>query len=143
MSSSASSGDASPTRSLPADGSVVKMKVRTPRRAYKQVGIVPGLPPGGGGAPDRRKDRAPPQTRALAPPQGLPFKASAEDVTKFFSGFTLSPGSVYLRRHADGRLNGEVSASLLVSRTLPVLPAAGRGRRRGLGAAPGRGGLAF
>lgn len=40
--------------------------------------------------------------------KGLPFKASVEDVLKFYSGFNLSNGSVYLKRHADGRLNGEV-----------------------------------
>lgn len=39
--------------------------------------------------------------------KGLPFKASAEDVIKFFQGFTLSGDAVYLRRHPDGRPNGE------------------------------------
>lgn len=41
--------------------------------------------------------------------KGLPFKATAEDVVKFFQGFTLKPESVYLKRHQDGRPNGEVS----------------------------------
>ena len=56
---------ASPTTSLPLDGSVVKMK-------------------------------------------GLPFKASVEDVIKFYQGFTLKTEHIYLKRHPDGRPNGEV-----------------------------------
>jgi hypothetical protein len=43
--------------------------------------------------------------------KGLPFKANVDDVLKFYNGFTLATGSVYLKRHADGRLNGEVRAS--------------------------------
>ena len=45
-----------------------------------------------------------------APSQGLPFKASVEDVVKFYQGFALSAANVYLKRHPDGRLNGEVRA---------------------------------
>lgn len=55
---------ASPTTSLPLDGSVVKMK-------------------------------------------GLPFKASVEDVIKFYQGFPLKTEHIYLKRHPDGRPNGE------------------------------------
>jgi hypothetical protein len=40
--------------------------------------------------------------------KGLPFKASVDDVLKFYQGFTLCNTAVYLKRHADGRLNGEV-----------------------------------
>lgn len=40
--------------------------------------------------------------------KGLPFKAAAEDIIKFFSGYTLKPENVYLKRHPDGRPNGEV-----------------------------------
>lgn len=40
--------------------------------------------------------------------QGLPFKANVDDVVKFYQGFTLGAGAVYLKRHPDGRLNGEV-----------------------------------
>ncbi|GBF94749.1 heterogeneous nuclear ribonucleoprotein H2 [Raphidocelis subcapitata] len=57
-------GDSSPARSLPLDGSAVKMK-------------------------------------------GLPFKANVDDVVKFYQGFSLGASSVYLKRHPDGRLNGE------------------------------------
>lgn len=39
--------------------------------------------------------------------KGLPFKATPEDVTKFFQGFTLKSDSIYLKRHPDGRPNGE------------------------------------
>ncbi|KAI8473994.1 MAG: hypothetical protein J3K34DRAFT_518509 [Monoraphidium minutum] len=39
--------------------------------------------------------------------KGLPFKANVEDVLKFYQGFTLTNSTVYLKRHADGRLNGE------------------------------------
>jgi hypothetical protein len=42
--------------------------------------------------------------------KGLPFKATAEDVCKFFASFSLSSDAVYLRRHPDGRPNGEVRA---------------------------------
>jgi hypothetical protein len=40
--------------------------------------------------------------------KGLPFKATHDDVQTFFSGFVLFPSSVFLRRHPDGRPNGEV-----------------------------------
>jgi hypothetical protein len=42
--------------------------------------------------------------------KGLPFKASPEDVVKFYQGFTLKTDNVYLKRHPDGRPNGEVRA---------------------------------
>lgn len=41
--------------------------------------------------------------------KGLPFKASIDDVTRFFQGFTLRAQDIYLKRHPDGRPNGEVS----------------------------------
>jgi hypothetical protein len=41
--------------------------------------------------------------------KGLPFKANVDDVLKFYQGFSLASSAVYLKRHADGRLNGEVS----------------------------------
>lgn len=41
--------------------------------------------------------------------KGLPFKATIEDVLLFFDGFNLSPESIFLKRHPDGRPNGEVS----------------------------------
>lgn len=40
--------------------------------------------------------------------KGLPFKATVEDVMKFYQGFTLKTDSIYLKRHPDGRPNGEV-----------------------------------
>ena len=52
--------------------------------------------------------------------KGLPFKASVDDVVKFYQGFAVTTGNIYLKRHADGRLNGEV-------RLCP----AGRGGRAG------------
>lgn len=42
--------------------------------------------------------------------KGLPFKATVDDVVKFYQGFSIEAGSVYMKRHADGRLNGEVRA---------------------------------
>lgn len=39
--------------------------------------------------------------------KGLPFKATADDVLKFFQTFTLKPDSIFLKRHPDGRPNGE------------------------------------
>jgi hypothetical protein len=53
--------------------------------------------------------------------KGLPFKASADDILRFFSGFTLSCSSVYLSRHPDGRPNGEVRVLSLVHENLLCL----------------------
>jgi hypothetical protein len=44
--------------------------------------------------------------------KGLPFKATSDDVIKFFQGFTLLSEQIYLKRHPDGRPNGEVLAPL-------------------------------
>jgi len=42
--------------------------------------------------------------------RGLPFRASVEDVLKFFVGFPeLGNGNIYFKRHPDGRPSGEVS----------------------------------
>ncbi len=41
--------------------------------------------------------------------KGLPFKATCEDISKFFTGFNLKAENIYLKRHPDGRPNGEVS----------------------------------
>ena len=40
--------------------------------------------------------------------KGLPFKATVEDVLDFFQGFDIKTENVYLKRHPDGRPNGEV-----------------------------------
>jgi hypothetical protein len=45
--------------------------------------------------------------------KGLPFKASVDDVLKFYQGFTLKTEHVYLKRHPDGRPNGEVNTSVI------------------------------
>uniref|UniRef100_A0A6T8QA73 RRM domain-containing protein n=1 Tax=Chlamydomonas leiostraca TaxID=1034604 RepID=A0A6T8QA73_9CHLO len=39
--------------------------------------------------------------------KGLPFKASPEDIVKFFQGFVLRSDNIFLKRHPDGRPNGE------------------------------------
>lgn len=40
--------------------------------------------------------------------RGLPFRASVEDVLKFFTSFPeLSSGNIYFKRHPDGRPSGE------------------------------------
>lgn len=39
--------------------------------------------------------------------KGLPFKATTEDVIKFFLSFTLKGDHIYFKRHPDGRPNGE------------------------------------
>eukprot|EP00878_Enallax_costatus_P015584 GHUV01016324.1.p1 GENE.GHUV01016324.1~~GHUV01016324.1.p1 ORF type:complete len:208 (+),score=38.75 GHUV01016324.1:247-870(+) len=39
--------------------------------------------------------------------KGLPFKASLEDVLKFYTGFSITAQSIYLKRHPDGRPSGE------------------------------------
>lgn len=39
--------------------------------------------------------------------KGLPFKASTEDILKFFQGFVLRSENIFLKRHTDGRPNGE------------------------------------
>lgn len=43
--------------------------------------------------------------------KGLPFRASPSDVVAFFEGFKCDVNSVYMRRHSDGRPNGEVRAT--------------------------------
>lgn len=53
--------------------------------------------------------------------KGLPFKASAEDIMRFFQGFVLKPENVYLKRHLDGRPNGEVSWSWPAALGLDIL----------------------
>jgi hypothetical protein len=55
--------------------------------------------------------------------KGLPFKHTSEpDVARFFSAFrfaSASPAaSIFLRRHSDGRLTGEVSWRLWTDRAL-------------------------
>lgn len=41
--------------------------------------------------------------------RGLPFRASVEDVLKFFAAFPeLITSSIYFKRHPDGRPSGEV-----------------------------------
>lgn len=40
--------------------------------------------------------------------KGLPFKASNEDVLKFYGGFSIKSSSIYMKRHPDGRPSGEV-----------------------------------
>lgn len=100
--------------SLPLDGSVVKMKVRA---------TIPCIGAGLYGAQQRglwrlkvskRSRRTPSSSSSPSPlqKQGLPFKATAADVVTFFEGFSLKggAGSVYLKRHLDGRMNGEVGA---------------------------------
>jgi hypothetical protein len=45
--------------------------------------------------------------------RGLPFRASLEDVLKFFTGFPeLISGNIYFKRHPDGRPSGEVGWGL-------------------------------
>lgn len=38
--------------------------------------------------------------------KGIPFKACAADVRKFFSGYKIKPGGVSFIMHADGRPTG-------------------------------------
>ncbi len=49
-----------------------------------------------------------PQDGSVVKMKGLPFKGSKEDIIKFFSGFSLRTELVFLRKHPDGRPNGEV-----------------------------------
>ncbi|PNH05775.1 Heterogeneous nuclear ribonucleoprotein H [Tetrabaena socialis] len=39
--------------------------------------------------------------------KGLPFKGGKDDIAKFFAGFSLRTDQVFLRKHPDGRPNGE------------------------------------
>ncbi|GFR46386.1 hypothetical protein Agub_g7982 [Astrephomene gubernaculifera] len=48
-----------------------------------------------------------PQDGSVVKMKGLPFKGGKEDIIKFFAGFTLRTDQVYLRKHPDGRPNGE------------------------------------
>ncbi|GIL66017.1 hypothetical protein Vafri_19640 [Volvox africanus] len=48
-----------------------------------------------------------PQDGSVVKMKGLPFKGGKEDIIKFFAGFALRPDQVFLRKHPDGRPNGE------------------------------------
>lgn len=37
-----------------------------------------------------------------------------DDVVKFYQGFSLTSSAVILKRHADGRLNGEVRCGAML-----------------------------
>ncbi|KAI8465392.1 MAG: hypothetical protein J3K34DRAFT_387951 [Monoraphidium minutum] len=58
-------------------------------------------------ATDGSHPRALPLDGSVVKMKGLPFKANVDDVLKFYSGFSLGSSAIYLKRHADGRLNGE------------------------------------
>jgi hypothetical protein len=49
--------------------------------------------------------------------KGLPFKASSEDVLKFYGGFGIKSNNIYLKRHPDGRPSGEVRGAAVAART--------------------------
>lgn len=55
--------------------------------------------------------------------KGLPFKACKDDVVRFFAGFSLR--CCYLRKHPDGRPNGEVRRAAVAGAGEP--PRGGRG----------------
>ena len=63
--------------------------------------------------------------------KGLPFKASVDDILRFFLGFSLQAESVYLKRHPDGRPNGEVGALSLREHPLLCRHRAGAQADRG------------
>jgi hypothetical protein len=46
--------------------------------------------------------------------KGLPFKAVADDVIRFFGQVPLKPEGIFLKRHPDGRPSGEVRQRLWV-----------------------------
>jgi hypothetical protein len=107
---------ASPRASLPVDGSVVKMKVCGDNE--------PGSD--GGGRLNVPVPSAPPPFAPFS--QGLPFKANVDDVIKFYQGFSIVSNAVYLKRHADGRLNGEVCVRCSLGGPEPVSPSRKPGR---------------
>ncbi|PNW74483.1 hypothetical protein CHLRE_12g494550v5 [Chlamydomonas reinhardtii] len=61
------------------------------------------LPPAASAAPITSL----PQDGSVVKMKGLPFKGSKEDIIKFFAGFSLRTEHVFLRKHPDGRPNGE------------------------------------
>lgn len=48
-----------------------------------------------------------PEDGSVVKLRGLPFRASLEDVLRFFLGFELTTSSIYFKRHPDGRPSGE------------------------------------
>lgn len=70
-----------------------------------------GTPPPSMASPPGAPAASLPLDGSVVKMKGLPFKATADDVMRFYSGFTLKADSVFLRRHPDGRPNGEVSSS--------------------------------
>jgi hypothetical protein len=45
--------------------------------------------------------------------KGIPFKAAAADVRKFFMGYRIKPDGISFIMHADGRPTGMVSGSFV------------------------------
>ena len=52
--------------------------------------------------------------------KGLPFKAQPADVLEFFAGFDIKEENIYLKRHPDGRPNGEVGWGLFLCNWLQL-----------------------
>ena len=47
--------------------------------------------------------------------KGIPFKATAQDVRKFFLGYRIKPDGISFIMHADGRPTGMVSVHCRLS----------------------------
>lgn len=54
--------------------------------------------------------------------KGLPFKASPDDIMRFFQGYVLRADNIFLKRHPDGRPNGEVNLGFVHSRGAVTYP---------------------
>lgn len=67
-----------------------------------------GIPEGMGSSAGDMASPGLPLDGSVVKMKGLPFKASCEDVLKFYGGFSIKTSSIYLKRHPDGRPSGEV-----------------------------------
>ena len=50
-----------------------------------------------------------PKEQAALRMQGLPFKATDEDIEEFFSGYNMVPGSVKYQQNEEGRKTGHAA----------------------------------
>ena len=61
-----------------------------------------------------------PEASSVVKLKGLPFKAQPADVLEFFTGFDIKEENIYLKRHPDGRPNGEVSQTWVSLPNSPI-----------------------
>ena len=88
---------------LPAQGGEYEFELSTSSSSMASARDASPPPPNAGGLP---------LDGSVVKLKGLPYKAGGDDVVRFFAHLaTLSPDAVYMRRHPDGRPNGDSSGT--------------------------------